>query len=176
MRFGDFRLEKPTIDDIDAVHALYSDPRVWKHYPSGRFTRRSETEALMRMWLEGWEREGLSSWLIWDGDRVVGICGPKLRRGSYWNLGYWIAPQAQGRGIATRAARYSVERANAANADLPVVARLLEHNTRSRLVAERIGLRCCFAGPDTGNPNGPATRLIYADRDLTEHQVATARA
>ncbi|MBJ7453736.1 MAG: hypothetical protein JHC71_16875, partial [Blastococcus sp.] len=48
----------------------------------------------------------------------------------------------------------------------PVVAVLLEHNERSRGLAERAGLRPCWRGPDAGNPDPAAVRLVYADRDL----------
>jgi hypothetical protein len=48
----------------------------------------------------------------------------------------------------------------------PVVAVLLEHNERSRGRAERAGLRLFWRGPDAGNPDPAAVRLVYADRDL----------
>jgi hypothetical protein len=49
-----------------------------------------------------------------------------------------------------------------------VVASLLEHNRSSRVAAERAGLRPAWRGPDTGNPDVTAVRLIYADRPLAD--------
>ena len=43
---------------------------------------------------------------------------------------------------------------------------LLEHNERSRSRAERAGLQPLWRGPDAGNPDPAAVRLVYADRDL----------
>ena len=137
------------------VHAIYSDPRTWQHYPSGCFSFPRESETLVRNWIDGWEEDGLSSWLITDPNTndLLGNCGVRMRRGAYWNLGYRLAPQAFGRGIASRVAAYSVQRAIAADPDRPVVASLLEHNVGSAKVAERAGLAVRFRGPDVGNPN-----------------------
>jgi len=50
---------------------------------------------------------------------------------------------------------------------LPVVAYLLEHNTGSRRTAERAGLQLLWRGPDVGNPDPQAVRLVYADRPVS---------
>ncbi len=51
--------------------------------------------------------------------------------------------------------------------EIPVVAYLLEHNTASARVAEKIGLTLAHRGIDTGNPDPDAIRLVYADRKLS---------
>jgi hypothetical protein len=50
----------------------------------------------------------------------------------------------------------------------PVVAVLLEHNVESRGRAERAGLSQVWRGPDAGNPDPDAVRLVYADRPLDD--------
>jgi hypothetical protein len=50
--------------------------------------------------------------------------------------------------------------------DLAVVAFLLEHNLASKAVAEKTGLHLAWRGPDVGNPDQAAVRLVYADRDI----------
>jgi hypothetical protein len=50
--------------------------------------------------------------------------------------------------------------------ELPVIAYLLEHNAESRGRAERSGLTLVWRGPDAGNPDAAAVRLVYADRPL----------
>jgi hypothetical protein len=47
-----------------------------------------------------------------------------------------------------------------------VVAYLLGHNRESRGRAERSGLQLLWRGPDAGNPDPTAVRLVYADRPL----------
>jgi RimJ/RimL family protein N-acetyltransferase len=86
--------------------------------------------------------------------------------GVAWNLYYRLTPEAQGRGYATELAMSSCAAAARLRPDLPVVALLLEHNQASGAVARRCGLKLVWRGPDVGNPDRAAVRLIYADRDL----------
>ena len=107
------RLDRPTRGDI---HAIYSDPRVWKHLPSGRFSDLSQTERMVNGWIGGWTRDHLSSWVLRDeetGD-VIGNAGCSLRRNTFWNLGYRLTPEAQGRGHAAWASREAVDAAQLA--------------------------------------------------------------
>jgi len=46
------------------------------------------------------------------------------------------------------------------------MAYLLEHNRESRGRAERSGLELVWRGPDAGNPDPDAVRLVYADRPV----------
>ena len=48
----------------------------------------------------------------------------------------------------------------------PVVAFLLEHNVASRRTAERLGPTPVWRGPDAGDPDPDAVRLVFADRPL----------
>ena len=71
-----------------------------------------------------------------------------------------------------------MDAAHAVDPERPVVAYLLEHNVESRGRAERAGLSLVWRGPDAGNPDPDAVRLVYADRplddDLLERITATA--
>ncbi|WP_200936574.1 hypothetical protein [Rhodococcus sp. Leaf278] len=51
------------------------------------------------------------------------------------------------------------------------MAYLLEHNVASARVAQRAGLELITRGPDVGNPDAAAVRLVYADRPLSTPQV-----
>jgi hypothetical protein len=53
-----------------------------------------------------------------------------------------------------------------------VIAYLLEHNAESRGRAEKAGLSLVWRGPDAGNPDPDAVRLVYADRPLTDDVLA----
>ena len=76
--------------------------------------------------------------------------------------------QLQGRGFAAETVTAALAAAADLRPDLPVVASLFEHNRSSKVAAERAGLRPAWRGPDTGNPDVTAVRLIYADRPLTD--------
>lgn len=175
MRIGELRLEKPTPDDVDPLHRIYSDPRVWTHLPSGRHTALKQTEDMVRAWEEAWDRDGLSAWIVRDitTGELLGHAGCSVKHGAFWNLGYRLAHGTHGRGIATRVSQYAVEQAHRTRPDLPVVAYLLEHNLPSARVAQKVGLSLQHRGPDAGNPDPSAVRLVYADRPLTETQLHT---
>lgn len=82
-------------------------------------------------------------YLVRAGGKLVGAMG---LHGIEWagqsaQIGYWLSPEARGRGIATRAARALVSHAFA-NLDLHrLEIRCVVENTRSRAVAERLGFR-----------------------------------
>nr|WP_272913847.1 GNAT family N-acetyltransferase [Rhodococcus sp. BS-15] len=82
-----------------------------------------------------------------------------------------LHPDAQGKGYAAEMCEIAVECAHRTEPELPIVAYLLEHNVASAWVAERAGLELITRGPDVGNPDADAVRLVYADRSLTADQV-----
>ncbi|GAB2541242.1 GNAT family N-acetyltransferase [Brachybacterium huguangmaarense] len=180
------RLDAPRPDDVAALFALESDPRVWTHFPSGRATDPAQSARVISAWREAWAADGLGPWIVRgveddgvpgspDGP-MIGYCGCRVVDGAYWNLGYRFSPAAQGRGYGVEAARAAIEAARATRPDLPVVAYLLEHNTASARLAERAGLVLRHRAPDAGNPDPAAIRLVYADRELTPAELATTLA
>lgn len=197
-------LDRPRIGDLDDVFEIFSDPRVWTHFPSGRMTSREEAESFLLQRIADWEVDGLGTWIVREepGGPMLGSCGCSVRRlaavddsvqvgadGSvqtaadgpvlveaFWNLGYRFRPEVQGRGYASRVASLAVAEAQARKPELPVVAYLLEHNIASKAVAEKIGLVQQHRAPDAGNPDPQAIRLVYADRELDARQLdATLR-
>lgn len=171
-------LYRPTPQDLPGLHAIVSDPRVWEHYPSLRSAELSQTETRLERWMRGWETDGIGSWIARERgrDAIVGHGGLNLIDGVVWNLGYRFAPEVQGRGLATELARRALERARSLDDGRPVVAYLLEHNVASGAVAQKLGLRLVDRGPDAGNPDPSAVRLIYSTRALTPGELAAARA
>jgi RimJ/RimL family protein N-acetyltransferase len=173
------RLDAVVPTDLDAHHALMSDPGVWAHLPSGRHTSPEQTMAGIEHSVGHWQRDGLGYWtarLRGDGT-VVGTGGCARREGTdWWNLYYRFTPAVWGQGLAAELVGAALDRAHAAAPERPVVAYLLEHNERSRGRAERSGLSLVWRGPDAGNPDPSAVRLVYADRpldgDLLAHVVA----
>lgn len=170
------RLDIPTADDLDEMHAIYSDPRVWTHFPTLRHTEPARTRSMLEVWMAAWDDIGLGPWIVRavDDDAVLGHAGCSPRDG-WWNLGYRFAAETHGRGLATEASRPALAAAVRVR-DMPVVAYLLEHNHASRRVADKLGLTLQHRGPDAGNPDPSAARLVYADRPLTPEQRAATLA
>ncbi|WP_432499331.1 GNAT family N-acetyltransferase [Kineococcus gypseus] len=164
-------LTPPRLSDLEDVFALYSDPAVWEHLPSGRHTDRTRTALLLERVRESWDLIGLGSWVarLAEGPgagRLVGVGGCDLRLGVAWNLGYRLHRADWGLGYASEISRAAVAAARRVRFDLPVTAYLLETNARSAATAERAGLHLVWRGPDAGNPDPAAVRLVYADRPL----------
>lgn len=176
VRTDRLRLDVPTIDDLEPLHVVYADPRTWAHSPDDRHVDERTTFVMLAGWLDGWERDGLGPWVVrsLDDGACLGNAGCWLRPGGWWNLGYGIAPDARRAGLATEASHPALAAAREIRPDAPVLARLLEHNTASKGVAERLGMALVHRGPDEGNPDPGAVRLVYADRDLTPQEL-TAR-
>ncbi|MDZ5077725.1 GNAT family N-acetyltransferase [Nesterenkonia sp. HG001] len=169
-------LARPAEDDLTELHAIYSDPRVWTHLPSARHTEQGQTHELLSLWRRSWQDHGLGQWIVRDPDsgQMLGHGGCAVRGGFCWNLGYRFAAEAHGRGHATDVARAGLAAARAARPQLPVIAYLLEHNRASARVAEKVGLVLRHRGPDAGNPDPDAVRLIYSDRELADEEVSRA--
>jgi RimJ/RimL family protein N-acetyltransferase len=158
-------------EDLDELHSLRSDPAVWMHFPSGRFIERSQTQALIARYQEGWRQHGLDTWVARPLESaeprpLLGIGGCSLRYDAAWNLYYRLTPTAWGHGYAQELIAAARAAATQVRPDLPIMVSLLEHNTGSRRAAERAGFELTWRGPDVGNPDSTAIRLIYADRPV----------
>ena len=154
-----------------------SDPGVWAHLPSSRHTSPERTAEAIQHSVGHWERNGLGYWTarlsddlpgtsLRAGD-VVGTGGCAIRVGTtWWNLYYRFTPPAWGKGHAAELVTAAIEAARAVAPERPVIASLLEHNAESRGRAEKAGLVPVWCGPDAGNPDPAAVRLVYADRSI----------
>lgn len=172
------RLSRPVPADLDEVFAIQTDPRVWTHFPSLRHVDRTPTLRMMERWEQSWNDAGLGSWVarLRDTGEMVGNGGCTLLGGEVWNIGYRIAADHHGRGYATELAAAAVAQARAIAPERPLIAYLVEHNRASAHVAEKLGLELVHRAPDAGNPDPDVMRLVYADRALSDAQLAAALA
>ena len=81
-----------------------------------------------------------------------------------------------GNGLAAELVTTAIECAHTLAPDRPVIASLLEHNGESRGRAERAGLSQVWRGPDAGNQDPDAVRLVFADRPLADDLLARVAA
>jgi RimJ/RimL family protein N-acetyltransferase len=167
-------LTRPEGADLPELFDLHSDVRVWEHLPSARHLDPAQTQQLVDGYRAGWESNGLDVWVARDRETggLVGMGGPSLRSGRAWNLYYRLAPSAWGRGYAQEIVTAARAATAQLGSELPHVAFLLEHNEGSRRAAERAGLELVWRGPDHGNPDPSAIRLVYADRPLDAEELA----
>lgn len=176
------RLDAVVPGDLDEHFALLSDPGSWAHYPSGRHTSREQTATGIEAAVGHWADSRLGYWTARLRDdladdqvppglapgAMVGLGGCATRSGTtWWNLYYRLARAAWGRGLASEIVGAALPAARQVDPARPVLAYLLEHNGQSRRLAERSGLTLVWRGPDTGNPDPDAVRLVYADRPVS---------
>jgi RimJ/RimL family protein N-acetyltransferase len=155
-------------DDLDDMYALHADPLVWEHLPSGRHTSPAQTLELLDRQQHAWTFDGLGYWSVRTADgSLIGIGGGMRHEGPVWNLYYRLTPKAWGHGYAGEIVDAARVAAADVDPDCPVTAFMLEHNAASARVASRAGLTLVWRGPDSGNPDPAAIRLVYADRPLT---------
>ena len=169
-------LSLPGPQDTADLFALYSDPAVWASDPLTRQTETAQTAQMVANWRASWDRDGVGMWVARDravGHSLVGIGGCFARLDVAWNLGFRLMPQFWGRGLAQEISVHAMRAARQARPELPITAYLLEGNQRSQRSTEAAGLQRVWRGPDAGNPDPRAIRLLFADRPLSQTQIAT---
>lgn len=156
--------------DVDLVYSVNSNPKLWGHFPSGMHTSTDQTASQISSILKDWAEHNLGYWTatLHNGS-FVGVGGCAVRGGVAWNIYFRVLPDHQGKGLATELATAGLRAAKVVQPELPVTATLLEDNFASKAVAEKLGLNLVWRGADAGNPDHTKVRLIYADRQLSQH-------
>jgi len=140
------QLRIATLDDAAALADAYS--RSWDHLspwdparPENWFTPAGQQERLIST-LERYKDGRTVPWLLVEGERVVGaitlqdlVPGP-FRSAS---VGYWVAADAIGRGLATRAVEVVAEIADSELRLHRIEASCLTTNAASQRVLQRTG-------------------------------------
>lgn len=129
--------------DVDAMAAVYGDPKVMRHVCLGVLDR-DATTALLEEYRRAQDERGFSTWAVVEktsgsvvGDVGFGVYEPSGEP----ELGYTLAAAYWGRGYALEAAHACVD---AAFVHLPhrrLVAKVELGNERSLRLAERLGMR-----------------------------------
>ncbi len=164
-------LDVATEPDVDDLHAIHADPDTWRHFPQGRHTTREQSEQMIATGDRHWATHGLGYWSVRESPAgpVIGRGGCVVPDGgSWWNLYYRFATRVHGRGYAAEMSRTAIEAAHDVAPERPVIAFLLEHNRASAAMARKVGLELVWSGPDAGNVDPDAVRLVFADREVDD--------
>ncbi len=166
LRDGDLTLRPPRPEDADAVTAACQDAAIhrWVRVPSPY--RREHAESWLASCAAHAESGEALTLLAEDGDgRLAGSFSllELARGGGYGEIGYWVAPPARGRGVATRSVTLLRDWA-AAELRLRTI-EILVH--RDNAPSRAVPLRCSFA--DTGelrtmprgDDPGPPALIVY---------------
>jgi RimJ/RimL family protein N-acetyltransferase len=151
--------------DIAPMVAACRDPEIsrWTRVPSP-YTREDAERFLAIAETEARAGQGVALAIADAGDRLVGTIGlMELDGGGYGEIGYWLAAEARGRGVAARAVVLLRDWAHA-TLGLTTI-EILSHrdNVPSQRVAERAGFAA--TGEIRSVPRMPAGRrsgyLVY---------------
>ncbi len=164
LRDGDLLLRPKRPEDADAITAACQDPEIprWTLVPSP-YTR-ADAEAFIAADAEA-AADGTAAGLLAvdarDGTLLGSFGVMELdREPGYGEIGYWVAAEARGRGIATRAVRLLAEwgRRELGLTRIDV----LPHraNAASRRVAEKAGFTA--TGELVGSPRAGIEERVYA--------------
>ncbi|GAA5031453.1 GNAT family N-acetyltransferase [Actinopolymorpha pittospori] len=138
------RLEPVGPEDADDLWTLHQDPAVAEWY-AGTWSLET-ARATVTDWAAAWERDGVHKWVAYDRGtgELVGRGG--LSRGNVdgavaLELGWTLRQHRWGAGYATEIGRAGLDFAFDDLGAREVVSFTERHNTRSRAVMERLGMR-----------------------------------
>jgi RimJ/RimL family protein N-acetyltransferase len=169
LRDGELLLRPPTEADVPAVTAACQDEELARFIPGFPSPYREQDA---RGWIASRTPgdESSKTFLIVDAtsDQLLGAI--EVRLGETGSIGYWIAKEARGRGVATRATRLLAEWAVTAGGVQRLELTTHPDNVPSQRVAEKAGftregvLRSQVRFPD-GRRDSVIFSLLPADLD-----------
>lgn len=137
------RLRPFVAEDLDAVHAMWSNPEVGR-WVGGTHTRLQQSMDELQGHLDHQARHGFAFWAAEElaTGRLVGEAGLQRfeGRGPEIETGWCFARETWGRGYATEAARAWIEAGFTTLGVRRIVAVVLPENAASRRVCEKLGL------------------------------------
>ena len=137
------RLRELTLDDLDDLHRVLSDPVAMQHYPKP--FDRDMTTGWIQWSLRNYVEHGFGLWgvVLKEGERLIGDCGLTIQQVEgvpELEIGYHIIRSHWGNGYATEAAvacrDYAFDRLERRR----VVSWMGADNLASRRVAEKVGM------------------------------------
>jgi RimJ/RimL family protein N-acetyltransferase len=136
-------------EDLDAFARLNADPAVMRWVAPNRPLTRAESAEMLDRVVRHWDEHGFGLWAMVPREEDAGCIGfAGLAIPSFLpavlpavEIGWRMAPDRWGQGLATEAARASLDFAFGRLALRQVVSIIDERNTRSLRLAERLGMR-----------------------------------
>jgi RimJ/RimL family protein N-acetyltransferase len=129
-------------EDLDALTALYADAEVMRFIGDGKTLDRAATWRQIALFLGHQQLRGYSTLAIEDraSGEFLGECGPWYPEG--WpmlEVGWLVAPQRQGQGVATEAGRAVLDWCFEHLPTEPICSLIRPDNQSSARVAQKLG-------------------------------------
>lgn len=98
---GDLVLRPWAASDIDVIVEAYRDPSIQRWHVRSMTT--DEASAWIQKYAARWDAETGAGWAVETDGQVIGRVGLRTNLSSGTaEAGYWVMPDARGRGVATR--------------------------------------------------------------------------
>jgi ribosomal-protein-alanine N-acetyltransferase len=129
--------------DLEAIHAVYSDPEVMRWVGTGPVADPGASERMLESYAAHQRAHGFSFWAVEErsSGALLGDAGLHRTVGGEVELGYTLGRAWWGRGYATEAARAWLDAAFGKLGIEEVVALAEPPNAASLRVLEKLGLR-----------------------------------
>ena len=119
---GVVTLRAPVETDIDRITECCQDPAVQRFTTVPAPYHRSHAEGFVGIVAQGWEAGTDHTWAVTQAGVLHGMIGLHGIRAGAAEIGFWMGPDARGRGLLTRAIGLVLDHAfDPAGADLQVV-------------------------------------------------------
>ena len=128
-------------DDVATFHAINSDPQVMRFVADGQGWSISRTQQFIEAASDMLQRSGFCQWALIDRSSgcLIGFCG-LVDTGDIPEIGWRLARDYWGRGLATEAAAAVLDHAQNALGLGRVVATVQTENAASVRVIEKLGM------------------------------------
>jgi RimJ/RimL family protein N-acetyltransferase len=144
LRTARLELSLPRPDDVDAIYEACQDPDIQRYTPVPSPYERQHAEAFVNRVPEDWEAGQHLTWVIREGETLVGTIGLyRIDGRGTGELGYWIAPGSRGGGRLREAAEAVIDWGfSPTGTDLTRIEwRAVVGNVASARVARALGFR-----------------------------------
>lgn len=162
-------LSKPTMDDLDDLHTLFADPRIWWNMPNHRHTSIDQTQTMLEHWIHDWQRHGIGYWVMRDHSGHFLGTGGIRRAGDILNMRYYIPPRLWHLRYGSYLAASGQKIAAQYDAALPIFLAALARNYASCMIADKLGF--VVVRRDVDFTADAASRRIYADRAVRQQDI-----
>ncbi len=128
-------------DDLDQFHAICSDPQVMQFVADGQAWTKDRTGQFIQFAAEMLREYGYCQWALIckADDKLIGYCG-FVKSDNDSEIGWRLAPEYWGKGLATEAARAALEHGMMTLRFRRVIATAQTANLASARVIEKLGM------------------------------------
>jgi RimJ/RimL family protein N-acetyltransferase len=161
--------------DLDPLAAMCADPEVMRYLGDGRTLDRADTWRQMAMFMGHWALRGFGMWAVEEQGTGAWVGRVGLFYPEGWpdrEVGWALAREHWGRGLATEAARAVLDHVFGTLGWDRVISLIYRENARSVRVAERLGER--YEGQVVVRGHPADVYVVTRDAWLSPRVVASA--